>query len=193
MRNNVSRSLEIHIFQLEDERYPVEIRVDSEQVFSGGYLTPAVLPWVRDLPANESQRLTEWFFADDRLKTAWAEVRGQQPQRRLRVRIDASAPELHTIPWELLRDAGDGQFLAAAPDTPFSRYLAGEWDPGEPVAERPIKVLVAVANPANLSEKGLSTINTVSEEQTVRQALDGAGDEEVTATFLEQPISLARI
>lgn len=35
--------------------------------------------------------------------------------------------------------------LAAAAATPFSRYLAGKWQPGAPVFRRSLRVLVAIA------------------------------------------------
>lgn len=67
------------------------------------------------------------LFADERLRSAWGEIRGQYSQRRVRLRIDTTAPELHAISWELLRDAIDEWVvidLTATTTTPFSRYLS---------------------------------------------------------------------
>jgi hypothetical protein len=94
--------LEIRILEKQDEGYPVEITLNGEQEFPRGYLVSGFLPWVLSAsPTKDGERLFEWLFADDQLKTAWAEVRGRQPQRRIRLRIDASAPELHAIPQDL--------------------------------------------------------------------------------------------
>jgi hypothetical protein len=49
--------------------------------------------------------------------------------------------------------------LAAAEATPFSRYIAGAWIPGSPILKRPIRILVAVANPSNLADFGLAAID----------------------------------
>ena len=64
--------------------------------------------------------------------TAWAEVRARQPQRRIRLIIDRAAPELHALPWELLRESRPdhpAEDLAAGGATRFSRYMAGTWQP----------------------------------------------------------------
>ena len=118
-------------------------------------------------PADDSRRLANWFYADNQLRAAWHQIRGQHPSRRLRLRLDENAPELHLIPWELLTDlSGEGgeMTLAAATATPFSRYLAGQWRPGSPILSRPIKVAVALANPTNLeSDYGLQAIDIDTE------------------------------
>lgn len=109
--------LEIRLLERQEGGYPVEMTLDREQEFPRGMLSPDILPWVPGISSTEDgERLFEWLFADDRLVAAWSEVRGQCPQRRIRLRIDAAAPELHVIPWELPRDPGDGgaaQDLAA--------------------------------------------------------------------------------
>ena len=183
--------LEIRIRRKQDEGYPVEMRLNNEQEFEPAYLDPEFLPWVPSAsPGEDGQRLFEWFFADDRLKTAWAEVRGINPQRRVRLRIDAPAPELHALPWELLRDVGNGgapQDLAAATATPFSRYLAGRWLPGSPILKRPIRMLVAVASPQNLEEYRLEPIDPEAEWQVLQAAAEGL---EVELVRLAQPCTL---
>jgi len=121
--------LEIRILEKQKEGYPVEMTLNSEQQFPRGYIDSEFLPWVSSgSAAEDGAKLFESLLADEPLKMAWAEVRGQQPRRRIRLRIDAAAPELHAIPWELLRDPGDdgaAQDLAAMPATPFSRYMTG--------------------------------------------------------------------
>jgi formylglycine-generating enzyme required for sulfatase activity len=132
-----------------DSRYPVEISVPGRQPPAGCVdAPPAGLP--SSDPTDDSQRLAAWLFADANLKAAWAELRGLYPYRRVRLRIDTDAPELHRLPWELLQEVDmNGQLclLAGADRTPFSRYLAGGWEPGAPVVEMPVRILVAIANP----------------------------------------------
>jgi hypothetical protein len=60
--------------------------------------------------------------------------------------------------------------------TPFSRYLAGTWPPDSPIPTRPLKVLVAIANPENLDEYNLMWIDAEAEWTALRKAtanLDG--------------------
>jgi hypothetical protein len=186
--------LEIRIREKQDEGYPVEMRLNNEQEFEPGYLDPGFLPWVPSAsPGEDGQRLFDWLFADDRLKTAWAEMRGSSPQRRVRLRIDAGAPELHALPWELLRDVGDGsvpQDLAATTATPFSRYLAGRWQPGSPTLKRPVRMLVAVANPENLGDYRLEAIDPEAEWALLQEAMEGLDAELVQ---LPQPCTLTAL
>jgi hypothetical protein len=178
--------LEIRLLERGSEGYPVEMTLDGQQEFPRGMLDPATLPlpWVPSAgPAADGERLFRWLTADPRLTTAWAETRGRQPQRRIRLRIDASAPELHVIPWELLREpdlTGPSEPvrstslpLAASDATPFSRYLAGQWQPGSPILQRPIRVLVAIANPENLADYGLQAVESDTEWAALRTALTG--------------------
>jgi len=64
------------------------IQSQGEQEFPRGYLKADVLPRVPGVsPTRDGERLFEWLFADDdKLKTAWTEVRGQSPLWRMRSR-----------------------------------------------------------------------------------------------------------
>jgi hypothetical protein len=170
--------VELRILPKQAEGYPVEMTLNGEQEFAGALLQPQ--EWVPAASALEDgRRLAAWLFADSRLRAAWNQIRGQHPQRRLRLRIAAEAPELHQIPWELLVDPEDGEtstrVLAAATATPFSRYLAGQWRPGSPILRRPVKVLVAIANPEDLPAYGLQPIEVEAEMERLRQSGSGAG------------------
>ena len=144
--------LEIRILQKHDQGYPVEITLGGQQEFPRGYLPLEVLPWTPsgDL-VNDGQKLFETLFKDGTLRSAWAEARGRAQQRRLRLRIDTQAAELHALPWELLQE--NQALLAAQADTPFSRYLPIALPWSGAVDQRPIKVLVAISDPDDLQEK----------------------------------------
>jgi hypothetical protein len=80
--------LEIRILKLEDQGYPVEITLNGEQEFPRGYLRSDLLPWLPGAsPAADGQRLFGELLSDDRVKMAWAEARGQYPQRRIRASV----------------------------------------------------------------------------------------------------------
>ncbi|MEO8449324.1 MAG: hypothetical protein ABI647_06015, partial [Gemmatimonadota bacterium] len=137
--------------------YRVELTLDHGQEFGPGFANFQELePWDAtgvETKAEYGERLFLGLFADSNLKSAWDRLRGQSPLRRTRLRIDPTLPELHPLQWELLRLPGGGPApeLSAATATPFSRYLAQEWQPGTAVLKRPIKVLVAVSSPSNLA------------------------------------------
>ncbi|HSG17707.1 MAG TPA: CHAT domain-containing protein [Anaerolineae bacterium] len=187
--------LEIRILEQQAEGYPVEMTLNSEQQFPRGFLDPGFLPWVSaGTAAEDGENLFNWLLSDEALKMAWAEVRGQRPHRRIRLRIDATAPELHAIPWELLRDAGEGmvaQDLAATSATPFSRYLAGRWRTGGPVLQRPIRILVAIASPQNLSEYKLAEVDVDEEWKLFQEAT--ADHDDIEVTLLPQPCTLTAL
>jgi hypothetical protein len=186
--------LEIRILPQQEDGYPVELTLNSEQEFPRGYLSRHILPWEPGTSSSEDgERLFQWLFADNALKVAWAEVRGRSAQRRIRLRIDAAAPELHAVPWELLRDSGqDGapHDLAATTATPFSRYLAGRWQPGSPVLKRPIRMLVVIANPQDLDNYGLVPIQPEVEWSLLQQAAEGL---DVELIRMPQPCTLAAL
>jgi hypothetical protein len=143
--------------------------------------------------------LFERLFASKELKAAWDRIRGQTPARRIRLRIDFELAELHELTWELLRDpqAGPGGGVASSSSTPFSRYLAQALQPGNAVLKRPIRVLVAIANPPDLPAWKLSPIDPEPTFQELVAAADVPKDEDgnplVQFELLPQPCTLDAI
>jgi hypothetical protein len=187
--------LEIRIMKKDGSGYPVEITFNGDLEFPRGVLS-SDLPMLTAGSASgqDGQTVFQWLFADDALKTAWANARGQRPQRRIRLRIDEGAPELHQIPWELLRETGEGGVpldVAALEATPFSRYIAGSWVPGSPILKRPVRVLVAVASPANPQEFGLTAIDPDAEFKMLQGAVGSSSKIELVK--LEGPCTLRAI
>jgi len=166
--------LEVRILAKQTAGYPVEITCNGEIEFPPGFLSS-------DLPEEGGQELFSWLFADAKLLSAWSIAQGQYPQRRIRLRIDEGAPEIHTLRWESLE-------FASRDATPFSRYLAGPWVPGSPILQRPIRVLVAVANPPGLSALKLTPLDFAAEFQLLK---DTIGDNpEIELVPLEGPCTL---
>jgi len=190
--------LEIRILERQSTGHPVEFTLNDEQEFQRGYLDPAFLPWQPSSnPEHDGERLFNWLCGSEAIKITWATVRSAHPQCRIRLRIDTAAPELHAIPWELLREVRNNQIsqtIATTMTTPFSRYLAGVWQPGHPILKRPIRILVVIPNPQNLVEAGLEPFDVEQEWQTLQVALAElvtAGT--VTITRLAQPCSLVAL
>ena len=166
--------LEVRVLARGEGGYPVELTLEGEQELLGGLL-PEALPAGSpgETVSFDPAAFTRWFFNDPRLRGHWEQVRGQHPRRRIRLRIDPDAPELHQLPWEMLRGDEQGEALSVGASTPFSRYLAGEWRPGSPVLRRPLRVLAAIANPDGLDEYGLQPVEVETERALLGQALEG--------------------
>ncbi|MCP4542519.1 MAG: CHAT domain-containing protein [Chloroflexi bacterium] len=188
--------LEIHILPCQDAVYPIQITLGSGQDFQG-HLPASILPWTSSGDSlHDGQSLFHTLFADPALRTAWDQALGQSIQRRVRLRIAADAPELHTIPWELLRpdDAPTQPPLSVNADTPFSRYLAVPQPWGSAAKERPIRVLAAISNPNDLEEMhDLPALDTDAERNSLEQAFLALDENEVELNFLDPPITLERI
>jgi hypothetical protein len=187
--------VEIRILERQDKGYPVDLTVNFERQYQGLTLDPAQLPPpLSGNPQQDGEQLFQWFCADVNFVKAWAEVRGAYPNCRLRLRIDATAPELHALPWESLREVRDGQIaqdLAASVATPFSRYLAGTWQPGSPILTRPIRILGAIANPDNLAEQyKLQAVEIEHELALLQAATAGLA---VELVVLPQPCTLTAL
>ncbi len=189
--------LEIRIFSAQDEGYPVEITLADQQEFPRGYLQHDIASWTSsgDL-ATDGQQLFDLLLADEHLRIAWGEARGQAAARRIRLRIDPDAAELHALPWELLQERtvqGTGAMLAANAATPFSRYLPVALPWGGNVGECPIRVLVAISNPDDVQANyDLAQLDVDLEREILEKALEDAGNE-VKLTFLNPPITLERL
>jgi hypothetical protein len=169
--------LEIRISRDRDPlRHRVELALDNGQEFAGSFIVPPDLkPWDRHGESKDAygEKLFNLLFSDATLKAGWNRIRGQSGLRRIRLRIDPGLAALHPIQWELLRDPDSRapQEVSAATATPFSRYLPQDWQPGAAIRKRPIKVLVAVANPSDLTTKwNLQAITAQTEFELLLQA-----------------------
>ncbi len=192
--------VEVRIFPAEQPQngaacYPVELRLNGEQEYPRGYLRlpEGFLPWTPGVdPKADGEHLYECLFADAELSKAWADIKARCPRRRIRLWIDTAAAELHSVPWELVRERPAGGVavdLAATEASPFSRYLAGPWQPGSPILQRPIKVLVAISNPAKMPA-GLQAVEVETEIAALRAATQGS---DIELTFLPPPCTLPAI
>lgn len=186
--------LEIRISERQAQGYPVDITLNREAEFPRSYLAPEIVPWLGGIsPQEDGQKLFAALFGTESGQRTWAEICGRASARRIRLRIDDTAPELHTIPWELICEtATDGPpaDLAASSATPFSRYLAGRTQHGAPTLMRPIRILVAIGNPQGLEAYGLQAIEIDEEVEALKTATAGS---DVTLHVLPQPCTLAAI
>ena len=73
---------------------------------------------------------------------------------RIRLHVQASAPELHAVRWELLREPGGTTALLSNENVWFSRFLSTDDFRLRPLQDpNVVQVLVIVANPSDLTTK----------------------------------------
>jgi hypothetical protein len=103
------------------------------------------------------QLLAQQLFADDKVKARFEKAavmaESLDVPLRLRISIDRTAAELHTFAWESLCDPSSGELLATKEQLLFSRFISSQdWRPVHLRAKDELRALVAIANPANLSD-----------------------------------------
>ena len=187
--------LEIRILKREPAGYPVELSLDNQRMFRGGFVTADIANWTPPrLDAEAGRELFNLLVQDDLVCSAWDLIRGARPQRRIRLSIDSSAPELFTVPWELMQEVGEGDIgvnLAASDATPFSRFIALSQEYGEPLRAYPLKIVVAVASPAKLKEDyRLAEIDPDTEFRAIQEVVEGLPVELIR---IPQPCTLEAI
>jgi hypothetical protein len=178
--------LEIGLHRREAEGYAVELRFsrpDSavDERFSGDGLAVARidLDRLRALLLDEvgyGRHLTEALFGGEGVRAAFDHARRLASEReqplRVRLFIGPSAPELHGVRWETLRDPEDDSPLLTSEDLFFSRYLSsGDWRPVRRRPRQQLRALIAIANPTDLDAFGLAPLNADEELARVAEAL----------------------
>ena len=138
--------LEIRIFEQQHDLYPVELTLDSGHEFPRGYLNAGTMPQAAPEDDNNKsgEQLFAWLLSDEPIRFAWEQVRHEYPNCRIRLRIDAEAPQLHTLCWERIRETppdGTAIYLAATVTTPFIAL------PGGNLATRQPDTALADSNP----------------------------------------------
>jgi hypothetical protein len=126
-------------------------------------------------PPAYGRRLTQSFFADAGVSSAFAQARVSAQSLgaalRLRLNIGPSASELHGLRWELLRDPQDDTPLSTSETALFSRYLSSvSWQPVYLRAKGALRALIMVANPADLARYGLAAVDVPGETSRAAQA-----------------------
>jgi hypothetical protein len=190
--------LEMSLHRLEGGAYSVEFRLrlpDSEADSQPGrgqatFNLEALRRAGPDSAAYGGQ-LTGSLFADPEVKAALAAARAaaeaQESPLRLRLLIGPSAPELHGLHWETLRDPQDGSPLFTGERLLFSRYLTSP--DARPVRLRPkggLLALAAIASPADLAAYDLAAVDVAGELEGIRAGL-GAIPVTVLASGQEPP------
>jgi hypothetical protein len=127
-------------------------------------------------PAAYGQKLTQSFFAEPAVQTAFAQARVSAQSLgaplRIRLLIGPSASELNSLHWEMLRDPQNASPLSTGENLLLSRYLSSlDWRPVRLRAKGALRALVVVANPSDLSAYGLAPIDVEGELARARLGL----------------------
>jgi hypothetical protein len=103
---------------------------------------------------------------------AYASTQSLNASLRVRLLIDPSAAELHSLHWETLRNPHDGAALFTGENVTFSRYLSSfDWRPVRLRPQSELKALVVVANPIGLDKFNLPPADVAQELAHVQNNL----------------------
>ena len=150
----------------DNELTKTSIKLDTRMLFES----------VND-PDNYGHLLTNMIFNTVAMRMAWGEVKkdtaGTGVYLRIRLRLDSTAKNLHSLHWEALCDPDNYAPMATSQRMLFSRYLdSPSWNsPNLPTQPDHLRVLVVVANPTDLVTHSLSPIDSASQVDSIAQAL----------------------
>lgn len=132
-------------------------------------------------PAAYGAHVSQSLFADPAVQTEFAKARSAtqalQVPLRLRLFVGPSAPELHSLRWETLRDPQDGTSLLTSEHLLFSRYLSSvDWRPVRLRPQVALRALVVIANPTDVTTyqpggQPLATLDVAGELARARAGL----------------------
>jgi hypothetical protein len=185
--------LEIGLHRRSADSYEIEMRTslpesDAEVRLLRGGLALARFDFQELLALGADataygQALCEGLFADEGMRSAFAQVRSvaarEQVPLRLRLFVGPTVPELHNLRWETLRDPDDGSPLFTGERVLFSRYLSSQdWHPVGLQPRTTLRSLLVIASPANVADyqpggRPLAPLDVEGEAERARTALKG--------------------
>jgi hypothetical protein len=178
--------LEISLHRRDAGSYVVDLRFsqpDSEADIRLGQGDPTTtiieISELRNLsfdPQAYGQKLTQNFFSDSKLQSAFAQTMASAQSLdvplRLRLLIGPSALELHNIHWETLCDPQDNTPLCTNENVLFSRYLSSlDWRPVRLRPQGALHALIVIANPENLGDYNLTPVDVEGELNRSKKSL----------------------
>jgi hypothetical protein len=194
--------LEVGLHRLAAEAVQVELRfcdpaseaeVPSEK--GSAALDLAELLTLQQDPRAYGEALAAQVFADERVRGLYGRVKATVEASgrflRLRLLVGPSAPELHGLRWELLRDPETREPLATSEKTLFSRFMVSQdWRPVKLHRKTELAALIAVAAPSDLATYKLAAVDLDGE---IARAREGLGGIRSTVLGEEEPLTLDRL
>jgi len=178
--------LEIGLYRRDADNFRVELRFsmpDSDAEIRMSRDQPLLAHFdtekLRELEADDEAYgllLGENLIGESGMREAFSNAlsnaQSKEAPLRLRLFLSPSAPELHSLRWESLRNPRDGASLLTSEHILFSRYLSSsDWSPVQLRPKTDIRAIVAIANPSDLNEYRLTPIDADSELDAVRDNL----------------------
>jgi hypothetical protein len=192
--------LEVHLCRAVTDSYEVELRFDdlssqgqNEPVRGLAAISPEELRQYQNQPQTYGEKLSAGLFQDEGIRSTFSRAKAAVGARNGRLRIslviEPAAPQLHALAWELLIDPVTKARISTNEGTPFSRFLFGRDWTGIPLLRKTdLKVLIAVPDPSNLEDWGMTKVDVKGEIQRARGALEG-----VRVRVLEGPVTLTAL
>ncbi len=191
--------IEVGLHRSYPDAYGVELRVTDPG--TAGEVAPArgqsrisleALSALQHSAADYGRVLSDQLFQDPEIREFYLKNRAALDSRglmlRLRILIGPSAPELHSVRWELLCDPETKLPLATSERILFSRFmLSRDWRTVTPIPKEKWKALVAVAAPSDATDFGLAEVDAAGE---VDRACRGLAGIEVNVLGRDQPLTL---
>jgi hypothetical protein len=201
--------LELRIELLDQGRYYLSARfIDPERDEENELLEPVEIR----IDLNELQkceldtkkygeRLTSMLFGTEtsEILRAYQHARiaaGSRDGLRVRLTIQTSAPELHSIRWETLVDPSDSTWLLMQENVLFSRFLSAQDFQLRPIAEADeLRALIVISNPTDLAQWRLAEIDEKSELARAMEAFSKgtAGGLSIRPRKLDKRASISNI
>lgn len=184
-------TVELRLSPPDGQGTPVELVVSGVRrdfPRSWAPLAPGALEQLMGNPRAYGEALGKQLFEGTVLGAQLAELRtalaAKNARWRLRIRLDDAA--LEALRWERLcqPENGDWSPIGSAGDCPFSRFVpVNDWKAAAPVIDRPVRVLLVYASPANLTAMRLPAIPP-AERDAIRAAFTGGDSVQVSVTEL---------
>ncbi len=179
--------LEIGLHRWDADRYRIDLRFSRPDSDTDEWLIRNGPEYVRfDIKRLSSlwddaaygKLLGEQLFASQEVQAAFRETRAvahsQDSSLRIRLFIGPSAPELHDLRWETLRDPQDASSLLTTEHLLFSRYLSSaDWRPVRLRPQSTLRALVVISDPVDIEEYQMAPLKEFKE---LDQAKLGLGD-----------------
>lgn len=142
-------------------------------------IDPAALQSHAIDPAAYGAALTDMVFGkpESRIHQAFVQARTHAAQRdglRIRLHVQASAPELYAVHWELMREPGKDTPLLSNTRLWFSRFLSSDDFLLRPLSDPDkVQMLAVVANPGDLATRWhQAPIDPAQELRRMQAAID---------------------
>lgn len=159
----------------------------------------AALRTVANDPLQYGAALSRMVFGSVAVAAAYRRARDASAARdglRIRLHIQTGAPELHALRWELLQEPDKATPLLWNQRVWFSRFLSADDLTQGPMQDDPdhVQVLVAVANPSDLTDKWREpAIKPDEEYERAEKAVlpqYGGGQRVMTVRRFGEPVSV---